>query len=71
MATDTFEAFHKQNADSRLGLVDVQVQRSSDTFFEPHNSGVTAKARRMGNHSERGQPQGGFETEVGVGMDPF
>ncbi|KAH7407278.1 hypothetical protein BKA64DRAFT_666206 [Cadophora sp. MPI-SDFR-AT-0126] len=71
MATDTFEAFHKQDTDTQLRFVDVQVQRSSDTFFEPHNSGVTAKARRISNHDERSQSQGDFETEVSVDFDPF
>ncbi|KAG4439921.1 hypothetical protein IFR05_004596 [Cadophora sp. M221] len=73
MATDTFEAFNKENAESRLGLVDVQVQRASDTFFEPCNNGVTAKVRRLlTNDSALGGPlQGGFKTEVGFGMDPF
>lgn len=71
MATDTLEAFCKENAESRLGLVNVQVQRSSDTFFEPSNNGVTAKVRRLANDGALSSLQGGFETEVGVGMDPF
>lgn len=71
LATDTYQAFHKQNGKCRLGVVDLQVQRSSDTFFEPSNRGVAARVKRLGVDGVRGQLRGCFEAEVGVGADPF
>lgn len=52
-------------------MVDLQVQRSSDTFFEPSNRGVAARVKRLGVDGVRGQLRGCFEAEVGVGADPF
>ncbi|KFY35974.1 hypothetical protein V494_05427, partial [Pseudogymnoascus sp. VKM F-4513 (FW-928)] len=64
LATDLFEDFFEQNAASRLELVDVQVQRISDTFFEPEIDGVAAKVTKSVRDDAHGPLDGGFEVEL-------
>ncbi|KAL2075386.1 hypothetical protein VTL71DRAFT_329 [Oculimacula yallundae] len=47
MATDTFEAFRTQSPGSLLELVEIQVQRSEDVWFEQRITGVTAKVKKF------------------------
>lgn len=71
LATDLFGDFFRQNAASRLELVDVQVQRSSDTFFESGIDGVTAKVTKLVRDDAQGPLDGGFEVEVNNNYDDF
>ncbi|KFY13798.1 hypothetical protein V492_03039 [Pseudogymnoascus sp. VKM F-4246] len=71
LATDLFEDFFRQNAASRLELVDVQVQRISDTFFESGIDGVAAKVTKSVRDDAHGPLDGGFEVEVSNEYNEF
>ena len=71
LATDLFEDFSRQNALSRLELVDVQVQRSSNTFFESGINGVTTKIKKLVRGDAQSLLDSEFEIKINNNYDKF
>ena len=68
--TDLFEDFSRQDA-SKLELIDVQVQRSSTTFFESGIEGITAKVKKLMKEDVQNPSDCAYKIEVSDEYDEF